>query len=102
MRNSLLIILIIALCCPLQAQFKCLSGDCINGNGKGTYSLGGQEIGLYEGSFKEGKFEKGKFTYTKGGFYEGEWKDNFVQGYGIRHQTDGTILSGRWEKGRLA
>lgn len=84
-----------------QAQFKCINGDCHNGVGKGTYAIGGQDLGIYEGSFKEGKFDKGKFTYTNGGYYEGEWKDFFVHGIGVRYHADGNVQAGRWENAKL-
>ncbi len=102
MRNLIFIFLYLFFIVPIQAQFKCLSGDCNNGLGKGTYIISGQEIGLFEGSFKDGNFEKGKLIFAKGGSYEGEWKNNIVEGYGIRQMADGTIQAGRWEKGRLS
>ena len=38
----------------------------------------------YEGEWKDDKMEgQGILTYTDGTFYKGEWKDNDMNGYGI-------------------
>lgn len=82
-------------------QIICISGDCNNGSGIGSYIVGDREIGVFEGKFKDTKFEKGKFTFSNGDSYDGEWNEYFIQGYGVRTMENGTELAGRWHRGRL-
>ena len=51
---------------------KCISGDCVNGQGIFTYSNGEK----YEGEWKDGeKNGQGTYTFPNGDKYVGEYKD---------------------------
>lgn len=59
--------------------------------------------GIYEGECEDGKANgKGVQRYADGEYYTGDFKDNLRHGYGRQYLTDGTEISGYWEKGRLA
>ena len=54
---------------------KCISGNCVNG--QGTY------------------------TYADGDKYVGEWKDDKKNGQGTYTSADGRIKKGLWENGEF-
>ena len=87
---------------PVNAQIKCLSGDCSNGTGKAEYFEKGQFIGIFEGVFKSGNLKKGNFSFGDGVSYYGEWHENNFHGFGIQSFTDGNLIAGRWHKGMLS
>ena len=39
---------------------------------------------------------KGKFIWSKNEFYEGEFKENKIEGYGVYHWEDGSKYKGEW------
>lgn len=56
----------------------------------------------YEGDWKEDKMEGfGVYQYSNGDVYEGEWKDNLHQGYGKYLFTDGSRYEGEWKEHRM-
>lgn len=58
--------------------------------------------GIYEGECQDGKANgQGVQRYADGEYYTGSFKDNLRQGYGSQYLTDGTEISGYWEKGRM-
>lgn len=49
-------------------------------------------IGRYEGfKLKDKKHGLGRMHYLDGGYYEGEWKDNHMDGYGKLFYSDGRV-----------
>ncbi len=69
----------------------------------GTYKDGMREKGVYktdkgdvyEGDFKNNAFDGyGIFTFANGSWYEGEWKNNHYDGKGIFKWADGRIYEG--------
>ncbi len=59
--------------------------------------------GLYEGECQDGKANgQGVQRYADGEYYTGSFQNNLRQGYGKQYLTDGTEISGYWERGRLS
>ena len=57
--------------------------------------------GMYEGDFKENsRHGFGKYTLPDGSSYDGEWRDNVPTGRGIFRWTDGSVFSGQWKDGK--
>ena len=74
----------------------------------GTYKNGERERGIlrnpngdvYEGDFKDNYYDGyGIYKFAKGGVYEGEWKKGAYEGKGIYKFPDGGIYDGEWKKG---
>jgi hypothetical protein len=40
-----------------------------------------------------------KYTFPDGSTYEGEWKENAPNGWGLFRWTDGSLYEGFWSKG---
>ena len=58
------------------------------------------EGSVYEGSFKNGlRNGLGKYTMPDGFTYEGEWKDDQIQGKGVARYPTGQIFEGSFEQG---
>ena len=58
------------------------------------------EGSVYEGSFKNGlRNGLGKYTMPDGFTYEGEWKDDQIQGKGVARYPTGQIFEGFFEQG---
>jgi antitoxin component YwqK of YwqJK toxin-antitoxin module len=59
--------------------------------GKGVYYY--QDGGKYVGEFENGYFDGEGVYYRKDGtkIYEGTWKDDKYEGYGINYDTAGNI-----------
>ena len=60
---------------------------------------------MYYGELKDGKRDKrGGVVYTsgfyKGSTFEGEFKDNFVNGYGILNDANGDVFKGEYVDSR--
>jgi hypothetical protein len=63
-------------------------------------SESGQEY--YEGEWKEDKMEgRGVYHYSNGDIYDGEWKDNLHHGSGTYYFTDGSRYEGEWVNHRM-
>ena len=77
---------------------KCISGNCVNGQGTYTYANGDK----YVGEYKDDKiYGQGTFTRANGNKYVGELMDNKMHGQGTFTFTDGTIGRGLWENGNI-
>ena len=58
------------------------------------------EGSVYEGSFKNGlRNGIGKYTMPDGFTYEGEWKDDQIQGKGVARYPTGQIFEGSFKQG---
>jgi hypothetical protein len=44
---------------------------------------------------------KGVFHWKDGSSYEGDYVDNFIQGYGVYRWEDGREYTGEWQKNRM-
>jgi len=95
---------------------KCISGNCMNGQGTMQY-----QTGVYEGSWKGGLRDgQGKYTWTNNDVYDGQWSHDqrhglgvyvwhdgskyvgnysfgIRSGYGIYYYTNGNIYEGTWQ-----
>jgi len=77
-----------------NTKSQCISGDCVNGNGKKLYSNGDS----YEGEFKNGETNGyGKLSYADGSSYEGEFNDGQTICRGVVTHKDGYQLAGNWK-----
>jgi len=77
-----------------NTKSQCISGDCVNGNGKKLYSNGDS----YEGEFKNGETNGyGKLSYVDGSSYEGEFNDGQTICRGVVTHKDGYQLAGNWK-----
>ena len=58
------------------------------------------EGSVYEGSFKNGlRNGLGKYTMPDGFTYEGQWKDDQIQGKGVARYPTGQIFEGFFKQG---
>ena len=82
-------------------------GEFQNGlrDGKGTfYYYENNEYGRkkYEGDWKNDKIEgKGKMIWKTGQVYEGEWSNNLKEGKGIETYTDGAKYEGNFKNSKF-
>ena len=53
----------------------------------------------FDGTYRDSKMEKGIHRNAKGDVYEGDFKNNYYDGYGIYKFPDGGIYEGEWKKG---
>ena len=61
-------------------------------------SLDGHETGSFAGGHSvAGRVKKPPITMPTGAVYEGEWRDNKRDGYGIQSWPDGSKYIGQWE-----
>jgi hypothetical protein len=80
------------------AKDKCISGNCINGNGTMIYSNGIK----YVGEFKNGEPNgKGTSIYSNGNKYIGEFKNGRKNGQGTYIYKNGPTKKGMWQNGSL-
>lgn len=98
MKNLTSLLFCLILPFALSAQHgNCVSGDCLNGNGKFRFSDGA----TYQGGFKKGKFTgSGVLHYPDGGLYAGNWRFGLQQGKGRMTDASGTSYFGMWHNGR--
>lgn len=85
---------------PSFSKGNCVSGDCINGSGRMTFSNGDK----FEGDFKNGQPTYGKVTLTNGDEYFGELKNNLFDGAGSFTKKMGEglyIREGLYKNGQL-
>jgi hypothetical protein len=90
-----------------QMGFEVYEGDFKNGLLHGfaavTYKSG--ELTRYEGEFQNGsRHGKGKALFRNGQTYDGEWKDNLIDGYGILEGSKGEafeIYEGHFSRGKF-
>ena len=82
-------------------------GEFQNGlrDGKGTfyyYENNEYERKKYEGDWKNDKIEgKGKMIWKTGEVYEGEWSNNLKEGKGIETYTDGAKYEGNFKNSKF-
>ena len=58
------------------------------------------EGSVYEGAFKNGlRNGLGKYTMPDGFTYEGEWKDDQIQGKGVARYPTGQLFEGSFKQG---
>jgi hypothetical protein len=81
---------------------KCISGDCVNGQGIMAFYVNGDK---YEGEWKNGKPDgNGILTFKNGDMYSGDWKNGKADGAGRLHfyENGGNIIQGgEWKNGKL-
>ena len=112
--------LLIMLLCLIGKTEDCIEGNCINGKGKKVWQNGRVYIGefknglrdgigmheingnKYEGEWKEDNINgQGKYTFADGKSYEGEFKNNKFHGQGKFTLADGTIIEGEYKEGNF-
>ena len=55
----------------------------------------------YEGFFRQNKKEGyGVFTWSSGGIYKGNFQDDLRNGYGEMFWPNGDVYRGRWKNGK--
>ena len=70
------------------------SGEKLNGTGEVLFST----EAVYNGTLKENR-RTGKGVYHKGTErYEGDWKNDKRNGYGVQMMEDGTLIKGDWKE----
>lgn len=88
-----LIFLFVTFTITNNTKCQCISGDCVNGNGKYLYSTGD----TYEGEFKNGRANGyGKTIHTDGSTFEGEYNNGQTNGRGVITHKDNYQLAGNW------
>lgn len=101
MRNTLLYafcLFMIMLSTKLQAESKCISGNCEFGYGTILYPNNHQ----YTGEFKDGKREgQGIYQDANNKKYIGGWKANLQHGEGRKYNSTKLEQAGFWQKGQL-
>lgn len=54
----------------------------------------------YEGNYKDDKKDGyGVFRWPSGSWFEGHFKNDYRHGFGIMHWIDGTSYEGQWNNG---
>jgi hypothetical protein len=78
------------------------SGEFINGKKNGFGILKTEDY-IYKGQFYDDlKNGKGKITFNKiNDFYEGEFKNNLIEGFGIYNYENGDIYKGEFKNGKM-
>jgi len=104
-----------------EEEGKCISGDCLNGQGVKTWAdgtkyegewLNGKQHGMgtitlpngmtYEGSWQEDKMNgEGTIKNPDGTQYEGNFSNNEMDGHGVLTTSDGTVYNGEFKNGKL-
>lgn len=76
-----------------QVHSQCLSGNCINGNGKYRFKSGA----VYSGQFQQGRINGfGSFAYSNGDTYTGNWVRDRRHGEGILRKEGGKVYKGNF------
>ncbi len=105
---------------PTGADFGCVSGNCINGEGRFKFSHGDSYEGSfvnskmegkgtyifkngdrYVGAFKSGKRNRfGTFYYINGDVYEGNYVNDAKEGLGKNTHASGSFYTGEYKNGK--
>lgn len=100
MKRLIQVAVLFLLCSTIaQAQkryndYKCISGDCLNGYG----TIVVKKLGKYVGYFKNGKVHgKGTFYFKNGDKYVGDYYENRREGKGKYYFANGSYYSGGWK-----
>jgi hypothetical protein len=115
-----LVLAIVALSFQINAQPKCVKGDCINGVGKlvteeytyeGTFKNGKRLKGILlikasgeiqDGTFSDGKLISGKRALSDGSSLEGKFVDGKLEGADcVQIYSDGTTIKGQFIAGEI-
>ena len=88
MKNLLLVLLALPMFCFGQ---KCISGNCVNGQGTFIWAKGSKYVGEWKNDRMHGQ---GTYTQADGTKYVGEFKDDNKSGQGTYYLTDGTKYVG--------
>jgi len=84
-----------------SGEWKLSKGKKVkHGQGKITFpGAPGQTFGVeeYEGEWKDDKMDgEGRYTFTSGAEYVGSWQQGKMHGYGRMVYADGTSYEGTW------
>lgn len=80
-----------------EIKGSCLSGNCINGEGK-YFDV---DSSTYTGHFLNSKYHgRGKLELTNGERYEGSFADGKFRGKGVYYFKTGSKYEGNWENGK--
>ena len=77
-------------------------GQFLNGlrSGQGMWKRGTGSSDKYEGSYKcDKKDGYGIFTWSSGNVYKGNYEMDLRSGYGEMYWRDGSFYKGHWERG---
>ena len=81
----------------VQAQYRCMEGDCINGKGKKVLEDG---ISGMEGNFFEGTLVTGKVMFPNGDVFEGVFENNMLT-QGAKRFKNGRTYEGMFKSNVL-
>ncbi|MBI4383995.1 MAG: hypothetical protein HY579_08185 [Nitrospinae bacterium] len=87
-----LIAAVILLCGEARAEYVCVEGDCVGGEGKLVLK---DSAGSMEGRFWNGELIKGKAVFPNGDVFEGWFKNNMLVN-GTKRFQDGTVQEGKF------
>ena len=77
---------------------KCISGNCVNGQGTYTWANGDKYVGEYMNSVKHGQ---GTYTYASGDKYVGEYMNDITHGQGTYTWANGDKYVGENMNGMM-
>ena len=84
----------------VEAQDKCVAGDCKNGIGTWEWTSGASYTGQFQNGTRNGY---GQYIFPNDDIYIGEWQNNEFHGYGVYYYNDPTgfkSYSGEWIAGK--
>ena len=81
-----------------EGQWQRIDG-VMKRHGKGIYTDGGS---TYDGQFVNDFFQGyGVYKAIDGSTYKGEWKEGKMHGHGVYTWSDGSVFDGNWENGKM-
>jgi hypothetical protein len=79
------------------------SGDCVDGKAQGLgiakFFLNDRPSRTFEGTMEAGAMAHGTLITANGDRYEGEWRDDRMEGHGTLTRPDGAHYDGDWHTG---